>query len=91
MRRDLKIVRRIVLINSQLAAVDIPSVIFILITPIRPDLSPNKWMRLLLLNANTALSAMIIILFWITPNLRESLIECVNKAKQYLPSSGNRV
>ncbi|CAF1104571.1 unnamed protein product [Rotaria sordida] len=91
MRRDLAMVRRVVLINGQLALVDIPALVFILFSIIRPDLSPNKWMRLLLLNMNAALCPMLIVLFWITPNLRQSLIECVKKITQYLPINDNRV
>ncbi|CAF1328274.1 unnamed protein product [Rotaria sp. Silwood1] len=91
MRRDLIVVRRVVLLNAQLALVGIPSLIFIIFTIIRPDLSPIKWMRLLLLNTNTALCPMLIVLFWITPNLRQIFVECRNKAKTYISISTNRV
>ncbi|CAF3082322.1 unnamed protein product [Rotaria sp. Silwood2] len=91
MRRDLAMVRRIILINSQLALVDIPAIIFILFSIIRPDLSPYKWMRLLLLSLNAALCPMLVIVFWITPNLRQSLTKCVNKTKLHLLMNGNRV
>ncbi|CAF3325263.1 unnamed protein product [Rotaria sp. Silwood2] len=91
MKRDLAVVRRVVLLNSQLALVGIPSLIFIIFSMVRPDLSPMKLMRLLLLNTNAAFCPMLIILFWITPNLRQCLIQLRNQAQQYIPSSTNQV
>ena len=49
MRRSLIMVRRIVLLNSQLALVDIPALIFIIINAVRTDLLPYKSMRAILL------------------------------------------
>lgn len=91
MRRDLALTRRITLLNGQLVVVGIPAFMFLILCRIRPDLLLDKWLRFLLLAANTALCPTLLILFWITPNLRQSLTEGWNRAKQGISTSSNRV
>ena len=86
MQRDLTMVRRIVLLNSQLAVAGIPVLVLIIITIIRADLLPNKTMRLLVLMSNLPFAPMLIILLYLTPDLRQSVIECQNKLKLCRPT-----
>ncbi|CAF1181772.1 unnamed protein product [Adineta ricciae] len=81
MQRDLTVVRRIVLLNSQLFVVGIPVLVLIILTIIRVDLLPHKFMRTLLVMSNLPYSPMLVILLLQTPDLRQSLIECRNKLK----------
>lgn len=73
MRRDLTMVRRIVLLNLQLALVGLPIVTFIVVNAIRVDLLPVNTARILVMFMNSPLSVMLSILFWITPDLRMNL------------------
>jgi hypothetical protein len=86
MQRDLTMVRRIVLLNSQLAIIGIPVLVVIILTIIRADLLPNKTMRILFLMSNLPFSPMLIILLYLTPDLRQSLIECRNRLKLCRPT-----
>ena len=86
MQRDLTMVRRIVLLNSQLALAGIPVLILIILTIIRADLLPKKLMRILFLMSNLPFSPMLIILLYLTPDLRQSLIECLNRLKLCRPT-----
>jgi hypothetical protein len=86
MQRDLTMVRRIVLLNSQLAVAGIPVLVVIILILIRADLLPNKIMRILLLMSNLPFAPMLIILLYLTPDLRQSLIECRNRLKLCRPT-----
>ncbi|CAF1355716.1 unnamed protein product [Adineta steineri] len=79
MQRDLTMVRRIVLLNSQLALVGIPVLVLIILSIIRSDILPNRTMRTLILMASLPYIPMLVILLFLTPDLRQSLIECRNK------------
>ncbi|UJR07200.1 hypothetical protein I4U23_011488 [Adineta vaga] len=81
LQRDVIVLRRIVLLNSQLVLVAIPLVILIYLIIFKGDLLPNKIMRILLLMSNLPFLSMLIILLLLTPDLRQSLIECRNKFK----------
>ena len=83
MRRDLTMVRRIVLLNSQLVLVGLPVLVFVILTSIRLDLLPYKIMRLLITILNLPLSPMLVILFLITPDLRQSLAKVQNKLRVF--------
>jgi hypothetical protein len=85
-QRDLTMVRRIVLLNSQLAIAGIPVLVVIILTIIRADLLPNKTMRIMLLMSNLPFSPILIILLYLTPHLRQSLIKCRNKLKLCRPT-----
>ena len=91
MRRDLTIVRRIVLLNSQLVVVGLPVLVFVILTSIRLDLLPYKIMRLLITILNLPLSPMLIILFLITPDLRRSLAELQKKLRAFFSPTRQRV
>ncbi|CAF1181118.1 unnamed protein product [Adineta ricciae] len=86
MHRDLTMVRRIVLLNFQLAIVGIPIIIVVILTLIRVDLIPHKIMRMMLLLSNLPFSPMLIVLLLLTPDLRKSLIKCRNKLKHCRPT-----
>ena len=73
MRRDLTMVRRVALLNSQLVVVGLQVLVFVILTSIRLDLLPYKIMCLLIMSLNLPLSPMLIILFLITPDPRRSL------------------
>lgn len=85
-QRDLTMVRRIVLLNSQLAIVGILVLVVIILTIIRADLLPNKTMRIMLLMSNLPFSPILIIPLYLTPHLRQSLIECRNRLKLCRPT-----
>ena len=91
MRRDLIVVRRIILLNSQLALVGVAVLTVVILSVIRVDILPSKWMRPLLLAVNVVLCPMITILFWFTPNLRESLVALLNKRFCQTAVNHNRV
>lgn len=82
--RDLTMVRRIVLLNSQLLLTGIPVLVVIILMLVRADLLPNKFMRIPILMANAPMSPLLIILFWLTPDLRHSFIACRNKWRHRL-------
>lgn len=98
MRRHLTVVRRIVFLNFQLALVGIPVLIFVILNTIRSDLLPYKGMRIVLTIMNLPLSPVLIILFWFTPELRQSLIKHRNNVQPFhstrircvQPQSNNR-
>ncbi|UJR06885.1 hypothetical protein I4U23_011174 [Adineta vaga] len=81
MQRDLTVVRRIVLLNSQLAVAGIPVLIHITLILIRSDLLPPRTTRIIFFMASLPLSPMLIILLYFTPDLRQSCIECGKKLK----------
>ncbi|CAF1462137.1 unnamed protein product [Adineta steineri] len=85
MQRDLTVVRRIVILNSQLVVIAIPVVVVIILASIRADLLPNKIMRVLFLLSNLPYTPMLIILLFLTPDLRQSFIDCRNKLKWCRP------
>ena len=91
MRRDLVMVRRIVLLNSELGIAGIPMIILVVITVIRADLLPARWMRGLLLMVFLPLSPMLILLFWLTPALRQSLVQCRNRVRPVRLAGNTRV
>ncbi|CAF3046949.1 unnamed protein product [Rotaria socialis] len=90
MRRDLTVVHRVVFLNIQLILVDIPVAIFVIVDIIRPDILPHNCMRIFFMIVNLALGFMLLILCWITPNLRQSLAECFNLATRFQTGSDNR-
>ena len=91
MRRQLTIVRRIVFLNFQLALVGIPVLIFIILNTINLNLLPYKGMRVVLMIMNLPLSPMLVILFWFTPELRQSLIKHRNQVQPFYSTRIRRV
>jgi hypothetical protein len=87
MRRDLVVTRRIVILHSQLALIGLPVLAFIIITLINAAILPRRLMRVLLLLANLPLSVLLVILFWLIPDLRLSLINFRNRVHPVLTSS----
>lgn len=90
-RRDLKLVHRVVLLNSPSGLVGVPSFVIFIINMIRLDLSPNKLLSFLMVIATIIICFIITSLFWSIPKLRHSLIRTVNKVRRHLPNSSNRV
>ncbi|CAF4172722.1 unnamed protein product [Rotaria sordida] len=91
MQRDLTMVHRIVLINFQLAIVGIPAMLVMIVSIIRSDLLPHNCMRVIFMIGNLALACVIIIFFRITPNLRQSVVKCINLVFGFLISNNNQV
>lgn len=102
MRRDLTMVRRIMMLNGQLIVLSLPVAIVIIMATIRLELLNVKYFRVLLLMMNTAPCILVTILFWITPNLRNCFYERFNclthgsaaiarLAQRHLPTTSNRV
>lgn len=91
MQRDLTMVRRIVLLNIQLVVVGFPVVIFVILIATRPDLLPNNTVRIVIAIMNSPFSLLLSILFRITPDLRNSLSDNWNQAKQLFTRDKNRV
>ena len=81
MRRDLVMVRRIVLLNSELAIAGLPVTILVIVSAIRADLLPARWMRGLILIVFLPLSPMLSMLFWFTPALRQTFEQCRNRVR----------
>ena len=74
--RDLTMVRRIVLLNAQLATVGSPVLILIILNAIRSDLMPVKRLRIFAAAVNLSLTPVLIVLFWSTPALKRNLSDC---------------
>jgi hypothetical protein len=74
-QRDITMVRRIVLLNGQLAAVGSPVCILVIVNTIRADLLPKKSLRVLATIINLSLASVLIVLFWSTPALRRNLTD----------------
>ncbi|CAF1258101.1 unnamed protein product [Adineta ricciae] len=91
MQRDLTIVHRIVLLNILLVIVGFPVLIVVICVTIRADLLPNNTVRVLIMIMNIALLLMLLVLFWITPDLRQSLINIRDRIKPLLSRKNNRV
>ena len=90
MRRDLVMVRRIVLLNSELAIAGVPVTILVIVSAIRADLLPARWVRGLLLIVFLPISPMLSMLFWFTPALRQSLEQCRNRVRPVLFAEASR-
>lgn len=75
MHRDLKMIRRVILLNFQLLFLSVPVIIVTILAAIRQDLIVKNLFRILLVIVNAAPCSMLIILFWITPNLRKGVLE----------------
>lgn len=73
--RDVTMVKRIVLLNAQLAAVGCPVLFIILGSAFREDLFPIKTLRVFATSINLSLSPILLVLFWSTPSLKKVLLE----------------
>lgn len=92
MRRDLTMVRRIVMLNALLVFGGIPAFSTVIMNMIRPDLIPHNFMRALLLILNSVLTFLLNFLCWSTPNLREQIIKFFNIIPNFpFTSTSNRV
>ena len=81
MRRDLIVVRRIVMLNLPMAIVGIPVLIIVILTIVLQELLPHNILRIVLFTSSLPISIILIILFRYTPELRASVHLLSNKAK----------
>ena len=73
MRRDVVVVRRIILLNAPMAIVGMPTLVVITLTAIQVDILPHNVIRIAYLLTNIPISIILIILFCLTPDLRACL------------------
>lgn len=81
MRRHLTVVRRIVLLNTPLAIVGMPTIVVVVLTAIHVDILPNNIIRIAFLITNIPISIILIILFKYTPELRDSVNRYANRVR----------